>query len=587
VQVRPAWWPRLWAVVLALLVLWPVLGSGYVLSYDMVWVPDLALRPDALGLGTGLPRAVPSDAVVAVLDQLVPGMLLQKVVLVGALVGAGCGAVRLVPGLSLTGRLVAVTTVVWNPFVVERLVLGHWPVLLGYAVLPWLVAEARRVRAGGRVTGAVCWLVLLGSLSASAGLVTAVVLLVLAGTRGLRTTAALLAVVAGANAPWLVTGALHAAGATSDPAGAGLFALHGEGRVPGPLAALTLGGVWNADVVPPSRQGAVAWLTLLLVLGLAAAGWSRWRRGAPRRERWGLPLCWALGWGVAALTWAAPGAVGALAAHVPGGGLLRDGARTLGLCAPLLVTLVAHGADRVVSALRDRLPAPAVSAAAGALVLAPLALMPDAAGGAGGRLEPVSYPASYTQVRGAVGAAIGDGGGDALVLPFTSYRAPRWNGGRPVLDPMGRFLDVDHLASDQLLVSGTTVEGEDPRGDVVRRALAADGPQARSAALAAAGVAVVVVEEDTGQQLPQVAGDVVLDVAGARVVRLAGVVPRRVPGWWWVAAGGAWAAFASVAAAGLAGTVAALRSGTGPGARRRRRRGRGRAATLPAGARER
>jgi hypothetical protein len=93
--------PVLWALVLALLILWPVLGRGYVLSYDMVWVPDLALRPDFLGLGSALPRAVPSDAVVSVLDEVVPGILLQKVVLVGGLVLGGIGAVHLAPEESL------------------------------------------------------------------------------------------------------------------------------------------------------------------------------------------------------------------------------------------------------------------------------------------------------------------------------------------------------------------------------------------------------------------------------------------------------------------------------------------------------
>src|SRR4029453_11632920 len=56
-----------WAVALAVLMLGPALGPGYLLSYDMVWVPDLALRSDFLGLGSALPRAVPSDAVVAAL----------------------------------------------------------------------------------------------------------------------------------------------------------------------------------------------------------------------------------------------------------------------------------------------------------------------------------------------------------------------------------------------------------------------------------------------------------------------------------------------------------------------------------------
>ena len=49
----------LWALALALLVLGPALGYGFLLVRDMVWVPDLALRADALGLGSGLPRAVP------------------------------------------------------------------------------------------------------------------------------------------------------------------------------------------------------------------------------------------------------------------------------------------------------------------------------------------------------------------------------------------------------------------------------------------------------------------------------------------------------------------------------------------------
>jgi hypothetical protein len=44
---RLRWVPRLWAVALAVLLLWPVLGRGYVLSYDMVWVPDLRAHAQA------------------------------------------------------------------------------------------------------------------------------------------------------------------------------------------------------------------------------------------------------------------------------------------------------------------------------------------------------------------------------------------------------------------------------------------------------------------------------------------------------------------------------------------------------------
>lgn len=133
-----------WATCLSVLLLWPALGPGYVLTYDMVWVPDLRVGADALGLGTALPRAVPSDAAVGVLDEVVPGAVLQKLVLLGALVGGAVGAARLVDRLGTAGRLAAVTFWIWNPFVVERLAMGHWPVLVGYAVLPWLVVHAGR-----------------------------------------------------------------------------------------------------------------------------------------------------------------------------------------------------------------------------------------------------------------------------------------------------------------------------------------------------------------------------------------------------------------------------------------------------------
>ena len=89
----------------------------------------------------------------AVLDEIVPGMLLQKLVLLGALAGGGLGILRLAPRDSLTGQLVAVSVYQWNPFVAERLVLGHWPLLVGYAVLPWLVLAARE----WRTTGVLPW----------------------------------------------------------------------------------------------------------------------------------------------------------------------------------------------------------------------------------------------------------------------------------------------------------------------------------------------------------------------------------------------------------------------------------------------
>jgi hypothetical protein len=531
----------LWALALALLALGPALGSGFVLVRDMVWVPDLSLTGDALGLGSGLPRAVPSDAVVAVLDELVPGMVLQKLVLVLALSAGGVGAAWLVGrDAALVVRLVAVTVYGWNALVAERLLMGAWPVLVGYAVLPWLLLWARRWRAEGRLPRPLLVLVPLGCLSASAGLATAVALLAGAAGRG-RTRAALLLLLAG-NAPWLVAGLLHAGSATSDAAAAEVFALRGEGSVPGPLAALTLGGIWNTTVQPDSRTGALGWVALAALVGLAALGARTWWWRTPDRERTALVVCWAVGWGTAVLTWLAPGLVGWAAAHVPGAGVVRDGARALVLCAPLFAVLVAEG----VRTLARQAPAERVARGALALgaVLLPVALLPDLALGVGHRLEPSHYPGDYGEAR----AAVRHVDGDVLVLPLSSYRAPAWNHHHLVLDPVGRYLGRDYVASDVLVVDGTPLSGEDPRVTDAARALAEGTPQRRAGALAALGIGALVTDPTApGDPPPEVAGEPALPAPesadGLRVVALDRVRERPVPAGWRVAMTAAWLAF--------------------------------------------
>lgn len=526
-------WPAAWALGLGVLLLGPALGPGFVLGYDMVWVPRLALRPDFLGLGSALPRAVPSDTVVAVLDNLVPGMLLQKVVLLGVLVLAGAGAAAMTRSAPWYSRLAATTFYVWNPFVVERLVIGHWPLLAGYAVLPWLAVMARDSRAG-RSTPALGPLVVLGSLSASAGIITAVALWSSEARRGLprRRALVLVALSAAANAPWVVSGLLHVASATSSREGARVFALHGEGLLPGPLAALGLGGIWNAEVVPVTRTGVLAVVGLVVVAALAVVAVVR-RRETPRD---GLPLaglvtCWVLGWGWAVFTWAAPGASGWLGASVPGAGLMRDGSRTLALCAPLLALVVARAIAVLVPLLVERVTRSLVAVL---LALVPLALMPDAAWGVSGRLGAVDYPASYDRVR----AAVGDRG-DVLVLPLSSYRAPTWNEGRKVLDPTGRYLRPDYLASDVLVVDRRALPGEDPRVRAVDRALAGPDP---ARALARLGIRTVVTDEGAPpaalREVP-----ITLNVGGLVVQTLSDPVRRDGSVAEDVALSGAWLAF--------------------------------------------
>ncbi len=529
------WAPTAWATVLALLLLGPALGRGFVLSYDMVWVPDLALGRDALGTAQALPRAVPSDAVVAVLDELLGGVLLQKVVLVLPLVAAGAGAAALA-GRAPVARLVAASVAVWNPFVVERLGIGHWPVLVGYGVLPWLLLAGVAWRRTGVMPARLPLLLVLGSLSATTGLATAVALAAAAGERSARRWWRVAGLAALANLPWLVAGVLHAGSATSSATGADVFAPHGQGRLPGPASFLTLGGIWNAQVVPGSSEGWRGPLLLVLLCGLALVGAVAGRSLVAPGAFGPLVTCWVVGMTVALVTWGVPSVTAWAAGHVPGGGLLRDGSRLLALAAPLTAVLVGLGAAEVCRRLPDVVSRVVI---AGACALAPVALIPDAALGLSGGLDAVPYPASYAA---AVADLRSQPAGDAALLPFQAYRAPAWNDRRPVLAPLGRYLGRPVVVQDDLVVDGRQVAGEDPRAAEVEAALSRPTPGQRAEALRQAGIRWLVVEDLPGVDVPDVTGTEVWTGDGLRTVDLGPGAPApAVPVGWRVSMGAAWA----------------------------------------------
>src|SRR5262249_27607396 len=134
------------AAVLTLVILAPLLLPGYVLSYDMVFVPHQALLWDLIAPTGALPRAVPEDAVISLLNQIVPGWLLQPVALVGLIYASALGAGRPLPARRRLPGVVAAVSDAWAPCLAERLLLGQWALLLVYAGLPWLVAGALRLR---------------------------------------------------------------------------------------------------------------------------------------------------------------------------------------------------------------------------------------------------------------------------------------------------------------------------------------------------------------------------------------------------------------------------------------------------------
>ena len=152
-QPRPAsWLAPGYALLLTLAVTAPLLAPGYLLLRDAVSTPRSYLSDAALGLSEAAPRALPQDFAVAVGTAIVDGGLLVKGLVMAGLFLAGWGAARLaavvLPDSCRPGQVVATTMAVWNPYGAERLLQGHWSLLVGYGCLPWVAVAVIRLRTG-------------------------------------------------------------------------------------------------------------------------------------------------------------------------------------------------------------------------------------------------------------------------------------------------------------------------------------------------------------------------------------------------------------------------------------------------------
>lgn len=452
---------------LSLLALGPLLLTrGYTLTVDMVFVPHPPLWRGLLGLDGRVPRAVPSDGLVALLSVPLPSDVVQKLLLGLTPVLAATGTVRLVrlllPDLRLPAALAAAALVVWNPYVAERLALGQWAVLIGLAALPWVVVGAAQVRAGTRGGWPVLILALAaGALTPTGGLVATVVAgAALWGAPKRREPArlrsravavpALLAAAALLNAPWWLPSLLLPGGVAADPSGLAVFAARSDSPLGLVGSLLTLGGVWDPGAVPAGRDSGAGVVGPLVILGLVAAGAYL----AARRRALPVGLLVVATAGVLVALAGAGGLLDSAVRTVPALALLRDGSRLLG---PLVVgeaLLLAVAVDAVIGqvARPARLPSGVLAVVLPVLALPGLALALD------GRLGTVEYPADWAVVRSVL-----DGSeGAVLSLPWDAYRQPGWNGSRTVLDPAVKAFGRRAVVDDSLEVAGVRVPGEDP-----------------------------------------------------------------------------------------------------------------------------
>jgi hypothetical protein len=530
---------------LGLLALGPGLRRGFLLSYDMVFVPREPFSAALPGLAP--PRAVPSDLVVAAASRILPGDVVQKLVLLAIFVLACAGAAALLDREPPLARLAAGVFYAWNPYVGERLIIGQWALLLGYAALPWALRAVLAPDLGSRRGAARLALALLpaiiGGFAAMA--ITALVAIPAAVlTRSTRHAAVVLVTLAIGSLPWFIPSLLRPV--YVDAASVAAFAARADTPFGSIGSLLMLGGAWNAQTVPKAYGG--PWSALWLAAVIVAL--AVYLLLARRQHRWpGLGVAAAAGLVIAALGVTAPGRdlLRSLIAGWPGFAVLRDaqqfvaplalaesagfglavaralnpgpfGRKALKPERPALAHLAATASDRPASPLRaapaatasDRparpLPAaPAVTAsdrpgradAAGTVlgvlaILTPVLLLPGLAWGAAGRLRPAWYPATWLSAARALDASPAPG--SVLLLPWATYRIPPWNHHEVVLDPWTHLLSRPLIWNDGTQVGPVALTPDDPRARSLDDVIDGTGPL--TAALRAAGVRFVLDDAD-------------------------------------------------------------------------------------------
>lgn len=490
----------LWSALLSVAVFLPLLtGRGVALIGDMIFVPHQPIKGAWLGLDGGTTGAVPADFLVSLATAVLPGDLLQKVILVAIVLLAGTGAGAAVSNLGLAPRLAAATLFVWNPLVFERLAVGDWTFLVSYSMLPWIVWGARRVHTGalGEWAPVVAFMALAGWMNPVGGLIALLLAAILVARRNARAGLSVLGAGIVVNLPTILPALLRRGGATVDPASAEAYALSTEGGLGVFGNALTLGGIWDPTAAAPGRDLLIVVLLALVLTAAAVAGAALLARRADVGIVGGIGAVAVVGL-VIALLGAFDGTRGVLASlaeSVPGGSLLVDGQAWL---APLALFLAVGLAGLVAEAATRVSGAAAVAAIGIVAVAAPIALLPSLALGLDGRFENVRIPGDWWVARGELLEANPEG---VLVLPLTSVRDWDWNDARETADPAPRYYFGDIVIDDSRTVDGVEVAGTDPRVEDIRAALDG-GLDELTPVLASNGIDTIVIERNTGGEVP-------------------------------------------------------------------------------------
>lgn len=134
-------------IALAAIVLWPAFKAVVLFLRDMPWPEQIYLESY---MHQGMTASFPLLTAIRLLNYIVPADWLQKLLLLSVLTLCGVGMYYLQKRLNKLRTpftLFAAVVYMINPYVLDRLLAGHWLVLAGYAFLPFFLRFAYEAHA--------------------------------------------------------------------------------------------------------------------------------------------------------------------------------------------------------------------------------------------------------------------------------------------------------------------------------------------------------------------------------------------------------------------------------------------------------
>jgi len=467
--------PWLWFSFVALVMVGPLLGRGYLLLLDYAAGPvlphvSLLPLPSSGDVGSGTPLL----ALEALLRQI-HVWLPDKVLLVAPIVLGGVGLYRLVRSRFDVGPAAAAygaTLYVVNPFVADRYIAGHLFFLLAFALVPWALQPVMDLlEEGDRRTGIQIgvWLVGLAAIDLHVAGMYALLVVVTGvsawSRRGATGAAVGLGLGAVLCAYWALPSLFASPGRGIGGADLAVYASHSSGARVLPTL-LGLYGFWRTEFVGPAERIPALYLLLVPILALSIAGaihvlasGRHWRAGIVLLVTAGLALL--LAGGTSFPPTAA--AFRFVFDHVSMFRIYREPQKFLALVVLAYAVFGAAGLQALVSRGGSTNPARAWVASAVAIGVA-TAYAYTMLWGFWGQVRLSQYPSDWEHAEQIMTE---QGAGRVLVLPWHQYAVWSFTDGRIVANPAPSYFSREVIAGDNVGFSRIPTRSVDPFSGLV------------------------------------------------------------------------------------------------------------------------